>query len=90
MKNEYGTIVRSLAGHDKDEYFILVEADEKHLYMVDGKSRTLDKSKKKNRKHIQFIGENIFDKCNESGSNIKVTNELIKKNIKEYKNKIKG
>lgn len=90
MKNEYGTIVRSLAGHDKDEYFILIEADEKHVYMVDGKSRTLDNSKKKNRKHIQFIGENIFDKCNESGSNIKVTNELIKKNIKEYKNKIKG
>ena len=90
MKNEYGTIVRSLAGHDKDEYFILIEADEKHVYMVDGKSRTLDKPKKKNRKHIQFIGENIFDKCNESGSNIQVTNELIKKNIKEYKNKIKG
>ena len=51
MEITTGTIVKSLAGHDKEEVFFILREEGEYVYLVDGKYRTLDKPKKKNRKH---------------------------------------
>lgn len=47
-----GTIVRSVAGHDKDRFYLVVDVKENDYYIADGKLRTLEKPKKKNEKHL--------------------------------------
>ncbi|MFV0519450.1 MAG: hypothetical protein ACK5LY_04145 [Lachnospirales bacterium] len=56
-----GQIVFSKTGRDKGKAFIvvLVDRDEKYVHICDGKVHKLDKSKKKNAKHIQMT--NIID-----------------------------
>lgn len=52
---EKGMLVKSIAGHDEGNVYIIVETDHKFLYLVDGKIRTLDRPKRKKRKHVQLI-----------------------------------
>ena len=47
MEITTGTIVKSLAGHDKEEVFFILREEGEYVYLVDGKYRTLDKPKKK-------------------------------------------
>ena len=53
---EYGTgcLVRSLAGHDKGTYYIIVREDARYVYLADGRTKTAAKPKRKKRKHVQF------------------------------------
>ena len=48
-------LAKSLAGHDKDHVYAVVNEDERDVYLADGKSRTLDRPKRKNRRHVQMI-----------------------------------
>lgn len=48
-----GTIVKSIAGHDKNNFFIVTESDEEWVYIANGKDRKLSSPKRKNIKHIQ-------------------------------------
>ena len=54
---EIGMLAKSKAGHDKGHVYIIVETDSTCVYLVDGKIRTLDKPKKKKKKHVQLIAE---------------------------------
>ena len=56
-KIEKGMLAKSKAGHDKGQTYVIYEMDETYVYLVDGKHRTIDKPKKKKRKHVQFIIE---------------------------------
>lgn len=89
MEKEFGTIVISLAGHDKDAYYVLFDSDSNFVYLVDGKTRTLEKPKKKNRKHIRFTNTKIIYKDDKYGIDKLFTNEFIKKKVKEYEISIK-
>lgn len=86
MKKEFGTIVISLAGHDKNKHYVLCDSDSKFVYVVDGKTRTTEKPKKKNRKHVKFTKTKVFNKNDEYGIENSITNEMIKKKIKDYNN----
>ena len=48
-------LAKSKAGHDAGNIYIIVETDAQYVYLVDGKIRTLDKPKRKKRKHVQPI-----------------------------------
>ena len=48
-------VVVSTAGHDQGELFYVVSTDEQFLYLANGKDRTLDKPKRKKRKHVQKV-----------------------------------
>lgn len=50
-----GMLARSKAGHDKKKIYVILREDEAYVYLVDGKIRTVDKPKKKNKKHVQII-----------------------------------
>lgn len=49
-----GRIVFSKAGRDKNHPMVVVSADDKFLYLCDGKERPLEKPKRKNVKHTAF------------------------------------
>lgn len=63
MLIEKGMIVKSIAGHDKDRYYLIVEVSSKSALIADGKRRRLEKPKRKNIKHLQQT--NCFCQPNE-------------------------
>ena len=48
-------VVVSTAGHDQGEIFYVISTDDQFLYLANGKDRTLDKLKRKKRKHVQKV-----------------------------------
>ena len=54
-RREAGMLARSLAGHDKGHVYMIMDADDAYVYLADGVIRTLQKPKKKKRKHVQMI-----------------------------------
>ena len=48
-------LAKSLAGHDKGKLYYVLSSDEGFVYLVNGKTRTLGKPKKKKIKHVQLI-----------------------------------
>ena len=79
-----GMLARSKAGHDTGKLYVVMYADTEYVYMTDGIHRTLDKMKKKKRKHIQIIYKipELLQEMIKDGK--KMQNEHIKKAIKDY------
>ena len=75
-KFKKGMLAKSKAGHDAGNIYIIVETDAQYVYLVDGKIRTLDKPKRKKRKHVQLI----LKKYNVSGAD----DTAIKRMLKEW------
>lgn len=53
MQIEVGRVVRSKAGHDSNDIFAVVGADETYVFISDGKQRKVEKPKRKNPKHLE-------------------------------------
>ena len=49
-----GMMAKSLAGHDKGKIYLIAGVDETYVYLVDGKCRTMDRPKRKKKKHVQI------------------------------------
>ena len=87
MEYSIGMFARSLAGHDKEKLYLISKIDSEYVYLVDGKTRTIDNPKKKRKKHIQIdyqvmdlIKEKLETKC-------ELRNEDIARAIKLKKSK---
>lgn len=52
MRFEIGQVVRSRAGHDRDEFLLVTGFDGKYVLLCDGKQRPLAKPKRKNPRHL--------------------------------------
>ena len=48
-------VVASIAGRDQGELFYVVNMDAQFLMLANGKDRTLDRPKRKKRKHVQKV-----------------------------------
>ena len=48
-------VVVSTAGRDAGEWFYVIAEDPTYLFLANGKDRTLDKPKRKKRKHAQKV-----------------------------------
>ena len=48
-------VVVSTAGRDQGDWFYVIETDPIYLFLANGKDRTLDKPKRKKRKHVQKV-----------------------------------
>ena len=48
-------VVVSTAGRDSGEWFYVINEDPVFLFLANGKDRTLDKPKRKKRKHVQKV-----------------------------------
>lgn len=47
-----GSVVKSTAGRDQGRYFVAVAAEDRFVFIADGKERRLENPKRKNVKHI--------------------------------------
>lgn len=61
MKPEVSSIVLSLNGRDKNELFFVIHAEENYVWLSDGKSRKLDKPKRKKAAHVLFISDSVTE-----------------------------
>lgn len=73
-----GMVVRSLAGHDKTQLFVIIAIEGEYAYLADGKCRTLEHLKKKKRKHIQLTS--YIDESDENSE--RIDNSSIRKLLK--------
>ena len=56
MTFQTGDVVRSAAGHDKGQLFLVLREEGDFLWLTDGKRRKLEAPKKKRRKHVVSAG----------------------------------
>lgn len=54
-ENIVGMLATSKAGHDKDSVYVVIREEGEYIYVADGRSRTADRPKRKNKKHVQLI-----------------------------------
>ena len=86
MEKLEGIIVRSKAGRDKGELFIILKAEGEYVYIANGELRKVDRPKKKKLKHLQltgYVSEFIAAKLVADG----VTNREVRKALAEYSEK---
>lgn len=74
-----GMLAVSKAGHDSRLTYVIIEEDGEYVYLADGKIRTVDRPKKKNRKHIQIIKKIQIEKPEDGFKDLE-----IRKVIKKY------
>ena len=73
-----GSVVRAKAGRDKDSYFVVLDVLDKFALIADGKSRKLEKPKKKNLNHLEATKSVITQNLE--------TNRKIKKALSDFNN----
>ena len=74
-----GMLAVSMAGHDRGCVYVIVEETDEYVWVADGKSRTADRPKKKNKKHIQVIKKIRLDRPEDGFQDLE-----IKRTIKMY------
>ena len=52
---ELSDLVMSTAGRDQGSLFYCIGSDERYVMLVNGKDRTMDKPKRKSRRHIRKV-----------------------------------
>lgn len=78
---DVGDVVYSLTGRDAGRYFIVVDINDKFVYICNGDIRPLKKPKKKNITHVKAIKKanlEIIDKLK--------SKKLIDKELREFLN----
>ena len=74
-------IVKSTAGRDEGDFFFVLDTQGEFLLLADGKSRRVEKPKKKKRKHVSFAGESHSVVADKIRSSEKITNSELRKAI---------
>lgn len=87
-----GCLVRSLAGHDKGRYFIILKEDGEYVALADGRYRTIEKPKRKKKKHLQLAGDTRIDSVSATDAEVRTIikryershcgNEEVKEHVK--------
>lgn len=84
-----GDLAISLRGRDKGLLMLVIDANEKFVYVVDGKTRKVLTPKKKNKKHLRIVipayNESLAEKILKGQA---VGNQRISRLIKAEKQKI--
>lgn len=78
-ENIVGMLATSKAGHDKDSVYVIIREEGEYIYAADGRSKTVEKPKRKNRKHVQLIKKKRMPEPENGFDDLE-----IKRIIKEY------
>jgi len=81
MEYRPGMLAKSLAGHDQNKIYIIMQEDEHNVFLSDGKNRTLDNLKKKKKKHVQLIRIKDSELAEKLAKGSVIYNEDIRKAI---------
>ena len=74
-------VVISTAGHDQGELFYVIDTDEQFLYLANGKDRSLDKPKRKKRRHVQKVLRSETRVAAKLASGDKVLNSELRRDL---------
>ena len=78
-------IVQSLAGHDKGDYFFVMDITEDHVFLADGRTRTAEHPKRKNRKHVRKAARIDSLVVSKIHSGDKVLNSELRRTLAEIR-----
>ena len=79
-ENIVGLLASSKAGHDKDSVYVIIREDGEYIYVADGRVRTTERPKRKNKKHVQLIKKKRLPEPKNGFDDLE-----IKRIIKEYR-----
>lgn len=84
-----GQIVKSNSGRDKNKLFIVTRLSENgYVYVVDGESRTVQKPKRKNTKHLYDMKHVASIQIDEKTKDPNSLNATIRKELKRLGNEM--
>lgn len=87
MEIDKSSLVVSKAGRDQGQLFYVIDADEQYVYLADGKSRRLEKPKRKKRKHIEQIPRTESRIAEKIRNGEKVLNSELRKELASFSQK---
>ena len=84
MEIDKSSLVVSKAGRDQGQLFYVVDTDEQYVYLADGKSRRLEKPKRKKRKHMEQIPRTESRIAEKIRNGEKVLNSELRKELASF------
>ncbi|MCR5546273.1 MAG: hypothetical protein K6F30_07350 [Lachnospiraceae bacterium] len=75
---------KSLSGHDKNEIYVVLREDENYVYLINGKTKTHKKPKKKKHIHIQIIKRLPEEVTEIASTESELSDEMVRKMIQIY------
>ncbi len=76
---EKGFVVKAIAGKEKNQVFVVVDVNDKFVFIADGKRLRVNKPKKKSVKHIQKVSTKKF-----SEDELLVKDEKVNASIRKF------
>ena len=67
-----GMLAISRAGHDQGTVYVITDEEDEYVYLADGQLKTVDRPKKKNKKHIQAIKKIRIDRPADSFKDLEI------------------
>ena len=77
-------IVKAAAGRDKGKLFFVVDVEDDFLLLADGKSRRLERPKRKKRKHVVFQARIDCRTTEKIRSGDRLTNSELRKTLAQF------
>lgn len=84
MEIDKSSLVVSKAGRDQGQLFYVIDADEQYVYLADGKSRRLEKPKRKKRKHVEQVPRTESRIAEKIRNGEKVLNSELRKELASF------
>ena len=81
MEVDKSSLIVSKAGRDKGQLFYVIDTDEQYVYLADGKSRRLEKPKRKKRKHVEHVPRTESRIAEKIRNGEKVLNSELRKEL---------
>ena len=83
-------VVMSMAGRDAGKLFYVIASDETYLTLVNGKDRSLEKPKKKKRKHAKKVLRSETRVAEKLRAGDKVLNSELRRDLAYLSNNLGG
>ena len=84
MEVDKSSLIVSKAGRDKGQLFYVIDTDEQYVYLADGKSRKLEKPKRKKRKHVEQVPRTESRIAEKIRTGEKVLNSELRKELASF------
>lgn len=84
MEIDKSSLVVSKAGRDQGQLFYVIDTDEQYVYLADGKSRKLEKPKRKKRKHVEQVPRTESRIAEKIRNGEKVLNSELRKELASF------
>ena len=82
MESRKGLVVRSVAGHDKGSFQVIIDESDGYVFLCDGKNHPLDRLKKKKLIHLRVTNTVLEEKNLETNKSIRLALKPFREALK--------